>query len=127
MNTTTLTGDLAIALDSTSGTITGTAPDGCVTNYSVSGNVASATPGQTCNTTTDAGVAEVITTSSRTLTLSADGSSLAVMGAETIDKGRQRRHVLGDEHRHLHEDVGVAPAGSQSLRKSARRIFRTAS
>ncbi|HTQ44729.1 MAG TPA: hypothetical protein VMI75_18335 [Polyangiaceae bacterium] len=45
-----------------------TAPDGCVTNYSVSGNVATAAAGQVCNTTTEAGVAETITVISHTLT-----------------------------------------------------------
>jgi hypothetical protein len=84
--TATIKGNLAITLGTTSSTIVGTAPDGCMTIFTVSGNVATATAGQTCNTTTDAGVAETITVNSRTLTLSADGKSLDVAGNETVDK-----------------------------------------
>jgi hypothetical protein len=81
-----ITGNLVIALGSMSGSITATTPDGCATQYSVSGNVATATAGQTCNIVTDAGVAETITTNSRTFTLSADGLTLMAVGNETIDK-----------------------------------------
>jgi hypothetical protein len=84
--TSTLNGDLVITLGTTAGTIVGTVPDGCMTIFTVSGNVATATAGQTCNTTTDAGVAETVTVNSRTLTLSADGKSLDVTGNETVDK-----------------------------------------
>jgi hypothetical protein len=84
--TTSFMGDLVIALGSSSGSITGTTPDGCMTNYTVSGNVATATPGQTCNTTTDGGVAEVVKVDLRTFTLSVDGKTLAENGSETIDK-----------------------------------------
>jgi hypothetical protein len=86
ITTNNITGDLVIALDAMSGVIDGTPPDGCVTKYTVSSNVATANSGQSCSITTDAGVAEVITTNSRTLTLSADGTTLAVSGSETIDK-----------------------------------------
>jgi hypothetical protein len=79
-------GDLVITLGATDGTIIGTTADGCMTTFTVSGNVATASPGQTCNTTTDAGVAETITVNSRTLTLSADGNSVDVMGNESVDK-----------------------------------------
>jgi hypothetical protein len=84
--TTNITGDLVIALGSASDSIVGTQPDGCMTNYSVTGNVATAMAGQSCNTTTEAGVAEVITVTTRTFTLAADGKSLASTGSDTIDK-----------------------------------------
>jgi hypothetical protein len=83
--TTTIKGDLLITLGTTAGTVVGNTADGCMTTFTVSGNVATATPGQTCNTTTDGGVAETITVNSRTLTLSADGSSVDVMGNESVD------------------------------------------
>jgi hypothetical protein len=85
-NTTTLAGDVIIALGSASGTIALTAPDGCVTSYAVTANVATAASGQTCNTTTEAGVAEAITTTSHTLTLAADGQTMVSDGTATIDK-----------------------------------------
>jgi hypothetical protein len=84
--TSTIKGDLVITLGTADGTITGTTPDGCATTYTVSGNVATAASGQTCSTTTDAGVAETVTVNSRTLMLSADGTSMDVMGNETVDK-----------------------------------------
>jgi hypothetical protein len=83
---TSFTGDLVLTLGASSGSITGTTPDGCVANYAVSGNVATAMPGQTCNVTTSGGVAEVLTIESRTFTLSADGNTLTEGGSETIDK-----------------------------------------
>ena len=84
--TTMISGNLVIALGSTSGTIIGTTPDGCGTNYTVSGSVATAMAGEACNTTTDAGVAETITVGMRTFTLSANGLSLMTTGTFTIDK-----------------------------------------
>jgi hypothetical protein len=81
-----ITGNLVIALGSASNTITGTTPDGCQTSYTVSGAVASATPNQTCNITTEAGVAEVLTVSSRTFNLSADGQTITAQGNGTLDK-----------------------------------------
>lgn len=81
-----ITGNLVIAAGTMAGTIAATQPDGCATTYSVSGNVASAAAGQTCNTTTEAGVAEVTTVVSHTLTLSADGSTLTSVGNEILDK-----------------------------------------
>jgi hypothetical protein len=84
--TTMLKGALVIALGSASGSITATQPDGCVTNYTVTGNVATAAAGQSCNVTTEAGIAETITVTTHTLTLSADGTTLMSMGTETIDK-----------------------------------------
>jgi hypothetical protein len=86
VTTNAITGDLVITEGTTAGTIVGTQPDGCVTTYSVSGNVASAAAGQSCNTTTEAGVAETSTVVSHTLTLSADGSTLTSVGDETLDK-----------------------------------------
>lgn len=85
-NVNAITGDLVIALGSAVGSITATQPDGCVTNYTVAGNVATAAAGQTCNVTTEAGVAETITVVSHTLALSADGATLVSMASETIDK-----------------------------------------
>jgi hypothetical protein len=83
----TITGNLVITLGSMPDSVTATQPDGCMTTFSVAGNVATASPtGQMCNVTTEAGVAETITVSSRTFTLSADGTSMMVMGTETIDK-----------------------------------------
>jgi hypothetical protein len=84
--TTMITGDLVIALGSASNTIAGTQPDGCVTTYTVSGNVASATAGEMCSVTTEGGVAETITTQSHTLTLSADGTTITSTSSDTIDK-----------------------------------------
>jgi hypothetical protein len=84
--TSSLTGNLVIALGSPTTTILGTAPDGCVTNYSVSGNVATAMVGEAYNETTEAGVAETITVVSHTLTLSADGETLTSTGSSIIDK-----------------------------------------
>jgi hypothetical protein len=81
-----ITGNLVIALGSTTGAVTGTQPDGCVTNYVVSGNVATAAPGQACNVTTEAGIAETDTVIAHTLTMSADGMTLTSMSSETIDK-----------------------------------------
>jgi hypothetical protein len=81
-----ITGNLVITAGTTAATITATQPDGCATTYSVSGNVASASAGQTCNTTTEGGVAELTTVVSHTLTLSADGSTLTSVGNETLDK-----------------------------------------
>jgi hypothetical protein len=57
-----------------------------MTSYSITGNVATATAGQSCNITTEAGIAETITVTSRTLTLSADGRTLTSQGSDTIDK-----------------------------------------
>jgi hypothetical protein len=81
-----ITGNLVIALGSASDTIVGTPPDGCQTNYSVSGNVATAAAGQSCNITTEAGIAETITVVTHTFTLSADGKTLDAEVTSTIDK-----------------------------------------
>jgi hypothetical protein len=86
ITTNAITGNLVITAGTMAGTLIGTQPDGCVTTYSVSGNVASAAAGQMCNTTTEAGVAEVTTVVSHTLTLSADGSTLTSVGDDTLDK-----------------------------------------
>jgi hypothetical protein len=80
-----LMGNLVIVLGSAAGSIVGTQPNGCVTNYAVSGDVATAAAGQTCSASTDAGM-ETVTVVSHTLTLSADGLTLTSMGKETIDK-----------------------------------------
>jgi hypothetical protein len=82
----TLSGDLVITLGMTAGTVAATQPDGCVTDYAVSGNVATAAAGQVCNETTEAGVAETVTVTSHTFVLSADGMSLMSTGSSTIDK-----------------------------------------
>ncbi len=79
-------GDIVVALGSASNAVVVTQPDGCMTTYSVSGNVATATAGQSCNITTEAGIAETITVTSHTLTLSADGKTLMSQGSDTIDK-----------------------------------------
>jgi hypothetical protein len=81
-----LSGNLVITLGSTAGTIVGTQPDGCVTTYSVNGNVATAAPGQTCDVTFDGGLAEMVTVVSHTLSLSPDGNSLGSMASDKIDK-----------------------------------------
>jgi hypothetical protein len=81
-----ITGDVVIALGSGSNTIVLTQPDGCMTTYSISGDVATATPGQSCSITTEAGIAETITVTSHTLTLAANGQTLASQGGDTIDK-----------------------------------------
>ncbi len=84
--TSNVAGQVVVALGSGVNTLVLTQPDGCMTNYSVSGNVATATPGQACNITTEAGIAETITVTSRTLTLAADGKTLMSEGSDTIDK-----------------------------------------
>lgn len=84
-STATFAGTLTITAGSSSRTIVGTQPDGCVTDYTVSGNVATATPGQTCNVTTDAGM-ETDTVVSHTLTLSTDGLTLTSASITTIDE-----------------------------------------
>ncbi len=81
-----ISGDLVIALGPMSDTLVATQPDGCMTNYSVSSNIATAMPGQMCSITTEAGVAETITVTSHTLTLSSDGLSLVSMSTDTIVK-----------------------------------------
>jgi hypothetical protein len=81
-----IAGNLVITLGSTSDGIVGTTPNGCVTSYSVVGTTASAMAGQTCNVTTEGGIAETITVISHTLMLSPDGKTLASMSSETIDK-----------------------------------------
>ncbi len=77
-------GDLVIALGTTAGTIVATQPDGCVENYTVSGNVATTTAGQSCQATTEAGVASVSTIVTHTLTVSADGSTLTEAGSDNV-------------------------------------------
>ncbi|HXX68406.1 MAG TPA: hypothetical protein VEK07_14550 [Polyangiaceae bacterium] len=76
---------MKICLGASPGTIVGTQPDGCVTDYTVSANIATATPGQICNVTTDAGM-EKDTVVSHTLMLSADGSTLTSTSTTTIDE-----------------------------------------
>ncbi len=83
--TTNLTGDLMIQLAAASDTIAGLQPDGCLTIYTVAGDIATAESGQSCYPTTEAGV-EMISVISHTLTLSADGETLMSMGSENIDK-----------------------------------------
>jgi hypothetical protein len=80
------TGNLLIGRGLATDTVIGTQPDGCMITYTVSGNVATATPGQSCNITTEGGVAETITVTTHTLTLSADGLTLMAQGSDTIDK-----------------------------------------
>jgi hypothetical protein len=80
-----LTGKLVIALGSAAGSIVGTQPNGCVTNYTVSGDVATAAAGQTCKVSADAG-SETVTVVTHTLTLSAGGLTLTSAGNETIDE-----------------------------------------
>jgi hypothetical protein len=70
-----ITGTSVIVLGATSGTLVETLPTGCVLNYTVSGNVASAAPGEPCSVTV-AGVASVVTTITHTLTLSPSGTTL---------------------------------------------------
>jgi hypothetical protein len=84
--TTSITGKLVITLGTTSGTIVGTQPDGCAETYTVSGNVATASAGQTCDVMLDGGAKETVTVTSHTLTLSADGLTLMSMSSDTIDK-----------------------------------------
>ena len=81
-----ITGNLVITLGSASDSISGKQPNGCVTNYTVSGNVATAAAGQSCNVTTEAGIAETDTEATHTLTLSADGTTLTSMSSGTLDK-----------------------------------------
>lgn len=58
-----------------------------MTTYSVSGDVATAMPGQTCNVTTEAGVSETLTVMNHTLRLNAGDTTLTSSSSETIDKG----------------------------------------
>lgn len=82
-----ITGVLMIEIASPPDSIAAVQPDGCVTLYAVAGSVATAAPShQTCMLTTEAGVAETISLTMHTLTLSADGLTLVSMGSETIDK-----------------------------------------
>jgi hypothetical protein len=83
--TTNISGNLVISLGTTATGIVGTQPDGCVTNYSVSGNVATAASGQTGNVS-PGGVAETVTVNSHTLTLSSDGTTITSNGTDTILK-----------------------------------------
>jgi hypothetical protein len=72
-----LDGNLVIALGTAASSIVATQPGGCTTTYTVSGNVASAAAGQSCSVTTEAGIQSVATIITHTLTVSADGSTLA--------------------------------------------------
>jgi hypothetical protein len=81
-----IAGQVVITLGSGSNTIVVAQPDGCMTTYSVTGDVATATPGQSCNVTTEAGIAETITVTSHTLTLAANGQTLTSQGSDTIDR-----------------------------------------
>jgi hypothetical protein len=82
----TLKGNLVIALGSSSDTIVVTQPDGCMTTFTVSGNTATAMAGQSCTTTTDAGVTTDATVTTHTLTLSADGSTIMSQSTDAVDK-----------------------------------------
>lgn len=84
--TTAFGGNLVITMGATSDTIVGTQPDGCVTTYTVSGDTATAAPGQVCMVTLDGGAKETVTETSHTLTLSADGTTITSMSTSTIDK-----------------------------------------
>jgi hypothetical protein len=79
-----LLGVSVIVLGSASGTLVETLPGGCVLDYTVSGNVASASPGQPCSTTTEAGIPAVVTTTTHTLTLSADGDTLTEAASDGV-------------------------------------------
>jgi hypothetical protein len=81
-----LTGDLTITAGSNPASIVATAPDGCATSYTVVGMVATATPGESCNVTGEAGVAETVSVVMHTLTLSADGTTITSVGSSDIDK-----------------------------------------
>ncbi len=77
-----LTGNLTIAVSPAGSTslIAAMQPNGCVTDYTVSGNVATEVAGQSCSTTNDAGLQTVLTNRTHTLTLSADGHTITESG-----------------------------------------------
>src|SRR5579859_3788734 len=79
-----LGGNVTIVVNAGGNTIAATAPNGCVANYTIVGSVASEQPGETCTQSTgDAGASLAVTESTHTLTLSADGKTLAESGSGT--------------------------------------------
>jgi hypothetical protein len=75
---TAFTGTLGIALGSATGSIVGTdSVNGCVADYTASGSVATARSGQTCTFTNARGGQSTLTNDTHTLTLSADGKTIA--------------------------------------------------
>jgi hypothetical protein len=82
-----LGGNVTIAVNPGGTTIAATAPNGCVANYTIVGSVASEQPGETCTGSFgDAGATLAVTDSTHTLTLSADGKTLAESGNGTAVK-----------------------------------------
>jgi hypothetical protein len=84
--TNTIAGNLVITLGTASDTIVGTTPDGCATTYTVSGDTATASAGESCTVTLDGGAQETITVTSHTLTLGAGGTTISSTSSSTIDK-----------------------------------------
>jgi hypothetical protein len=85
-NTTSITGVLTIVAGSSSNQIQGTQPDGCQTNYTISGAVATAAAGQSCTVAVTGG-SWLVTIQSHTLTFSGDGttgSTLAEASSSTV-------------------------------------------
>jgi hypothetical protein len=87
--TTTFGGNVVIAPGSTSGTLAALSPVGCVTSYSVDGNVATAPSGQTCNEAADGGV-QTETLETHTLILSTDGQTIGSASSSSISDPASR-------------------------------------
>ena len=83
-----LTGTLDIAQGADGNTIIGTdSVNHCATSYSVSANVATATPGQTCTFTNAKGGQSTSTQGTHTLTLSSDGKTMTTSNSGTVKVG----------------------------------------
>jgi hypothetical protein len=75
----TLSGNLVIALGTGSNALVATSPDGCMTKYTISGNTASEDSGQKCMSTNG-----TIENTQHTLTLSSDKKTLTETSQGTI-------------------------------------------
>jgi hypothetical protein len=83
-----LTGTLDIVQGADGNSIVSTdSVNSCVTNYSVSANVATATPGQTCTFPNAKGGQSTTTQGTHTLTLSSDGKSMVTSNASSVKVG----------------------------------------
>jgi hypothetical protein len=80
-----ITGTLTIALGATGDTFNATESiHSCVSSYTVAGNVATEGAGQACNFLGPKGQQETSSANNHTLTLSADGKSLALSSTGTL-------------------------------------------
>jgi hypothetical protein len=82
-----LSGNLVITIGTAAGTIVGTQPNGCMTTYSVTGNVASLTATDVCTSTGPAGGTETLTNTMHTFTLASDGKTFAEASAGMLSVG----------------------------------------